>query len=53
MENIKNLMNGNIEQFKNGIESALFAKLSSKLDEVHKDIAQEIYNKDSSNEDVN
>lgn len=44
MSYIKELLDGNIEQFKNNLESALYAKLASQLGEVKKDVAANIYN---------
>ena len=44
MSYIKSLINKNLEQFKQNIETSLYTKLADKLDEVKKDVAANIYN---------
>jgi hypothetical protein len=44
MKYIKPLIDKNLEQFRQNIESSLYAKLSEKLDEVKVDVASDIYN---------
>jgi hypothetical protein len=44
MNYVKELINNNLEQFKQNIESSLYAKLAKKLDEVKIDAASNVYN---------
>jgi len=44
MAYIKNLIDGNIDEFKTNIDSTLYTKLSEKLDELKIDVASDIYN---------
>ena len=44
MSNIKKLIDGDIEGFKNNIETLLYSKLKEKIDEVKIDVASDIYN---------
>ena len=44
MEYLENLVNNNIENFKNNVETSLYSKLSAKLNELRKTVAADIYN---------
>jgi len=44
MEYLKNLINNNIENFKNNVEASLFAKLDAKLNEKRTQVVSNIYN---------
>lgn len=44
MNNVKSLIQGEIEQFKANIEASLYAKLASNLEDAKVGVASQIYN---------